>query len=320
MKKEKELKKIEGELATYLQADRKSWAQTYRLMRKVRDEKLYEGRYSSFTQWVNSLATVNRYHVSTLWQRFSAGEVYSEYVSRQKTKVQDLEDIDVSPDSLALIGTITKRAKNPKYADTLVKKAVSHEMSRQDLRDINRKIRAEKQKKTAPIDTDLKKIQVAKMPTATADDIVKAFKIQKSWLDALHHHRKADFYYAQPEIPIKPGTSHHARRMDVCILENLTSPHASSDNLTIHAVEIKVSKQDLIRDHKMSEYFEYGHFFWLAVPAELVEVAKKYIAPSWGILAYADGVLRVAVEAKKHACMLAERTLAEVITHSIKSL
>lgn len=317
------LEKIENELSDYLKSDRRNWAEMYKLMRIVRDRELYKAKYTSFTQWVNQLATTNKYHVSTLWQRFSAGDVYSKYATRQKQRgaknVPKIEDIDVSPDSLALIRTITKRAKDPKYADTLVKKAIDHEMSRQDLREINRKIKNKTVKNAVSFDGDLVKTP-AKAPTVTASEIVNTFRNHKSWLNATRHHRREDYYYIYPELPIRSGTTAHARRMDVCVLENLTDSHSTADHLNIHTIEIKVSKLDLIRDKKMEEYYDYGNYFWLAIPPELLDIAKNYVADSWGILIYSNGKLQVAQKAKKHDCMLADRTLSQIITHAINTL
>lgn len=317
------LQKIENQLSVCLTSDRRNWAEMYKLMRLVRNQKLYNVKYASFTQWVNALATSNRYHVSTLWQRFSAGEVYSAYTVRQQQEgnpdIKKIEDLDISPESLALIGTITKRAKDPKYADKLVNKAINHEMSRQDLREVNRAIKNKAAKKVTPADPDLNQIKT-KESTITAKEIVDAFQTQKAWLNATHYHRRKDYYYIYPELPIRSGTTVHARRMDVCVLENLTADHATSDHLNIHTIEIKVSKLDLIRDKKMAEYYNYGNYFWLAIPSELLEVAKKYVAQGWGILTYKDGKLEVARKAEKHACVLANRTLSQIITHSISSL
>lgn len=85
-------------------------------MKTVRDEKLYGSNYRSFTQWVNELADKNDYHQSTLWNRFNAGSVYEEYAQRQKeagnTSIIPIQEVDISPDTVSLVGTITNRSKN----------------------------------------------------------------------------------------------------------------------------------------------------------------------------------------------------------------
>lgn len=106
MDNQKELKRIEDKLSIYLATDRRNWAETYLLMKEVRDKELYAENYKSFTQWVNELADRNHYHQSTLWSRFKAGNVYEEYAQRQreagKTNVKTIEEVDISPDTFAL--------------------------------------------------------------------------------------------------------------------------------------------------------------------------------------------------------------------------
>ena len=48
--------------------------------------------------------------------------------------------------------------------------------------------------------------------------------------------------------------------MDECILENITDDHALSSHVNIHCIENKVSKNDLVKDHKMGEYAPYGDY------------------------------------------------------------
>lgn len=322
MSKETKLKQIEDRLSIYLSSsDRRNWADTFKLMKRVRDEELYSNDYASLTQWVNALADRNYYHQSTLWNRFNAGNTYAEYAERKKKagqEVKSIEQVDISPDTIALVGTIANRSKDTKYADDLMDKAWEHDLSRQDLRDINRQIRAEHSRVKQDIDEQLDDVKVNNNKiNVTADMMVKAFQSDTSWLDADHRHRKNDFYKVFPELPVHSGTSIHARRMDVCILENLTDEHALSSHVNIHCVENKVSKNDLVRDHKMGEYADYGDFFWLCIPKELLEVAEKYVAQGWGILIVNDNEnIHAARKAAKRECIFRQETLTEAVTHS----
>lgn len=320
-KKEKELQQIEDRLSIYLATDRKTWADTYLLMRQVRDEKLYAPQYASFTQWVNDLAVKNHYHQSTLWSRFTAGMTYEEYAERKKKAGENppaMKEVNISPDSISLIHTIASRSKNPKYADDLMDKALSHTLSRQDLREVNRKIRAKHTKGRQSVDPDLKKIEVKNKISVTADMIVEAFKTSSDWLPTPYRHGRNSFYQVYPELPVKSGTSHYARRMDECIFENMTHEHAQANKVSIHCIENKVSKNDLVKDRKMGEYAPYGDYFWLCVPPELIDIAKSYIAQGWGILSVnKNKEINVIVRAKKHECLFREETLTEALTHSV---
>lgn len=321
-KESKELQEIEDKLTIYLASDRKNWANTYLLMKTVRDKKLYERNYRSFTQWVNELADKNNYHQSTLWNRFNAGNVYEEYAHRQKeagnTNIKPIQEVDISPDTVSLVGTIANRSKNKKYTDELMNKALNHEMSRQDLRRVNQQIRAEHSRGQKDVDTDLDQIKTAATIDVTAEMMVNAFKNNPNWLDPTHRHRKNDFYKVYPELPVHSGTSAHARRMDECILENLTDDHALSNHVNIHCIENKVSKSDLIRDKKMGEYAQYGDYFWLCIPKELIEVAKGYVAEGWGIITVNDKEeISIERKAQRRKCLFRQETLTEAVTHRL---
>lgn len=320
MQKQKELKQIEDKLSIYLATDRRNWAETYLLMKEVRDKELYTDHYRSFTQWVNELADRNKYHQSTLWNRFKAGSVYEEFAQRQKaagSQVKSIEEVDISPDTVALVGTIANRSKDTSYTDELMNKALNHELSRQDLREVNQKIRAEHTRNKQPVDEKLDTISVdQKEIKVTADMMVSAFQSGYTWLDATHRHRKNDFYRVYPELPVHSGTSHHARRMDECVLENITDEHAYSNHVNIHCIENKVSKNDLIRDHKMGEYADYGDYFWLCIPKELLEVAESYVAKGWGILIVdEDESITIARQAAKRDSLFRQETLTEAVVH-----
>ena len=105
--------------------------------------------------------------------------------------------------------------------------------------------------------------------------------------------------------------------MDECVLENITDDHAYSNHVNIHCIENKVSKNDLIRDHKMGEYADYGDYFWLCIPKELLKIAESYVVKGWGILLVDENeTITVARRAEKRKCLFREKTLTEAITHS----
>jgi hypothetical protein len=105
--------------------------------------------------------------------------------------------------------------------------------------------------------------------------------------------------------------------MDECILENLTDEHALSNHVNIHYVENKVSKSDWVKDHKMGEYADYGDFFWLCIPEELLEVAEKYVVQGWSILIVDENEnIHVARKAAKRECLFRQETLTEAVIHS----
>ena len=46
----------------------------------------------------------------------------------------------------------------------------------------------------------------------------------------------------------------------------------------------KLTKRVCDEELYSGEYADYGDFFWLCIPKELLEVAQKYVAKGWGIL------------------------------------
>lgn len=48
MSKESELKQIEDKLLIYISSDRRNWADTFKLTKRVRDEELYSGEYADY--------------------------------------------------------------------------------------------------------------------------------------------------------------------------------------------------------------------------------------------------------------------------------
>ena len=114
------------------------------------------------------------------------------------------------------------------------------------------------------------------------------------------------------EFAVQTGTSHHARRIDALVLENMTPNEPGK--ISIHGIEIKVDKSDLLNDHKMQEYLDFVDFFWIAVPELLVDEAQSVIADGWGILTIDnDKKINVAVFAKKRKAICREQTLESAI-------
>ena len=67
----------------------------------------------------------------------------------------------------------------------------------------------------------------------------------------------------------------------------------------------------------MGEYADYGDYFWLCIPEELIEVAKAYVAQGWGILIVDDNKnIHVARKAAKRECFFRQETLTECVVHS----
>lgn len=308
---------IENELESILSSDKKSWVRIYELMDTVEREKLYSNQYSSYTKWVNALAEKAKVHVSLLWNRKKAGRVYSAYEERAKERgrtVPSMNAIQVSADNFNLIEKIA--GNNTDVADELIDKVLQGDMKRSDLKNAWQTVKADREasgKKSVRVNAYDKEGIEFKTETITAADIVLALS-RPNWLknsvDTYTDRYTQSKYRVLTEFAVQTGTSHHARRIDALILENRTVEAEKAYNVHIHAVEIKVSKHDLLSDHKMQEYTDYADFFWIAVPEELKADAESIMLNDWGLITIDDKKeLHVIKKAELHDAIFRDQTI-----------
>lgn len=150
-KEYKELSKIENQLIQIFAEEQKIWVRTYLLMQKVRETGLYTAKgHKSFSAWMNSLASeIIHVHVSLLWKRLKAGDLYAQHVERLEAssgassaagpqdtaqKIADgIQQTEVSPDTLVLIDKVADG--NSAQVDELIEKAERGELKNKDLKD-----------------------------------------------------------------------------------------------------------------------------------------------------------------------------------------
>lgn len=308
---------IENELESILSSDKKSWVRIYELMDVVEREKLYSDQYSSYTKWVNALADKAKVHVSLLWNRKKAGRVYAAYEERAKERgrtVPSMNAVKVSADNFNLIEKIA--GNNTDVADELIDKVLKGNMKRSDLKNAWKTVKADREasgKKIVRVNAYDKESVAVKTETITAADIVLALS-RRNWLinnvDTYTDRYTVSKYRVLTEFAVQTGTSHHARRIDALILENRTVEAEKAYNVHIHAVEIKVSKHDLLSDHKMQEYTDYADFFWIAVPEELKADAESIMLNDWGLITIDDKKeLHVIKKAELHDAIFRDQTI-----------
>ena len=319
-----ELNRIEEELTGLLQHDKRSWVQIYRLMEEVDRGNLWCGDYPSYTAWVNATASKNRVHVSILWSRKKAGKMYADYERRMEEKGKravPMEDVSISPDNFVLIDKIA--GSDSTLADDLIDKSVDGVLTRKDLKEAWRTVKEDRKRsgeRPTRINGSDKRFRIrpeeasdhpdqddesadrqqsgpdpsssateAPAPAPielTAAQIVMALAKSSSWIPGKIEEER-DFiprkYRCLTELAVKTGSSHHARRLDVCVLETLSA--TETGRVRVHGIEIKVSRHDLLSDHKMQKYVSFCDRFWIAVPDALVADAESVALPEWGILA-----------------------------------
>ena len=329
------LNEIEGQLSQYLAADKKNWIHTYLLMSEVQDKELYAAQYHSYTKWVNHLADSLSIHVSTLWARLKAGKNYAEYASRAREQgriVPQIEEIDVSPDSLNLCAKVA--GKNAAEMDKLVDQVVAGDLTRENLR------QAAKARKAAGefvaksrFDCVQPSDRTEMEEKITAADIILALQ-SSNWLfeqaitnpvwekvitdprETVKKNYIKEKYRIFEEFSVDPGTSHHSRRLDALIVENISVPARADNPVNLIGVEIKVDINDLKNDCKMQEYTDFVDQFYLAVPDEedIVNSALSIKLDSWGLLTVSkDGQTKVLQTADKLPAIMRDNTLNNLI-------
>ena len=318
-----QLKQIEAELTESVRQDNVTWQRCYELMNAVDTGKLYEEEgLKNFTAWVNQMADVIGCHVSLLWSRLKAGRTYSEYEKRARAagrEVPELAEAPLSPDTLKLCSTVA--GADGAALDNLIDKSLSGSLSRKDLR-----VAAKAKRERAPEHVGTRHSaeadraarengNAAPTPALTAAEIVLALQTSSAWVgkadETKYIERK---YHVFTEFRADTGSSRAARRFDVLAVETLTV--SEPDTVRIHGVEIKVSKSDLLGDHKMQEYGDFCDAFYIAVPdtVEMVDAAESVKLPAWGLLAVSpDGALRVVHKAEERLGVMRDKTLAAVI-------
>lgn len=311
--KQQELRSIEEKLHTLVEKDKQNWSSFYLLIKKVEVERLWEESHKSFTAWIKYLAYINKVQESVLWNRKRAGEIYQSYRSRkleQNEDVAEVQNVDIAQDTLILIEKIARN--NVQLQDELTDKAISKELKKKDLQEAYRVIKNQRNRekelkselkdiramKGSDMNTDSEKVEKleekiedVKKDIMTAVDILNALNNHKWLSDVKTNKRSFEDFYKQDkfkvfgEFPVFSGTTRKSRRIDALICENLTTER---HNLNLHAVEIKVSKSDLLNDHKYVEYAEFVDYLWLAIPEHLLEYAVESKLNQCGILIMND--------------------------------
>ncbi len=278
---------IEKRLEILLSNELNSWVEIYQLMDKVDREKLYIGHYRSYTAWVNKLADYNHIHVSTLWKDKKAGKSYNEFKKRVEERgkiVPALFELNLSPDSLNLIAKIS--GSDTKVADDLINRLVSGEpLTRSTLRNAWATIRANNTAAVRKTRHDADHINISKSDLSAGDIVLALYS--HDWVpNQISNDAYTDNKYKVfTEFAVPTGSTRHARRVDALVLENLSVKTQDKNyQLCIHAIEIKVDRDDLMNDKKMLEYCAFSDYFWLAVPEELENDATTLLLDSWGLL------------------------------------
>lgn len=321
------LEDIENKIIALSRQDANHWAEMAQLMITVQDKKLYSEENRSFTQWVRGLADRAKVHESLLWRRLKAGRYYLKMQEIIST-LPDMSTVRISPDNFVLVKDIV--GSNIEEGKKLIQKVLDGTMTRKDLKAakfaIIKQREADGIKRAAngyerqQLEADPEKISELSIQTGiTASKILLTLQQNSDWLPTIDSNESEKFmrekykfiYRTLSEFPVETGDSQRVRRIDAFVVENITSREPK--DMTLRGIEIKISKGDLLRDEKMSEYANYCDYFYVAVPPELKNVALSIMAPSWGLLLIQDELIEVAKEAQRLPGVLRNEALSTAL-------
>lgn len=73
------------------------------------------------------------------------------------------------------------------------------------------------------------------------------------------------------------GTTEKPIHMDAVVAETMGCVNLT--DMMLHVIEIKISENDLKRDHKMQEYARCADYMWLAVPSPICDRPTGSLPP-----------------------------------------
>ena len=180
---------------------------------------------------------------------------------------------------------------SPSNSTELAEKVFNNSITGKELRQIHNSVRPIRHSDLDDLnDSDQKENEDENSSPVNTTDILGMLFNTESWIGTKNESENKKNYFnsfvtkAQllTEFPVFTGTSRHSRRIDLFCAENITTEYPW--NLNLHGVEIKISKGDLLNDHKYTEYSEFVDYLWLAVPQDLQEIAEQNKFTSCGLI------------------------------------
>lgn len=283
-------------------SEKGSWVAVYRLLEAVDSKELWRPAFHSFTAWARSLAERGGFPLRELWRYRKAGRYYEEYAERCRKRgksVPELENADntyigqLSPRNFERIDKIAEG--NVRTRDRLISRMLSGKLRAPELESIWKAKKASgAHVRTSRHDEYTAQNDDAETPKMTAEAVVEAITCASDgeWLPVRKKHLPGMRYKykVMTEVPCHTGSTDRPARIDALIAETYGVDQV--DEVLLHAIEIKVSKSDLLRDVKMGEYADFADYMYLCVPddPELLQLAESHVdelqgSQQWGILA-----------------------------------
>lgn len=286
--------KIEAEIQQILTTDKKSWIRVYELICLVEADKSWRDNFPSFSSWIRHLAAISKVHESVIWQRKKAGEIYKKYQTREKANgrgVLPLEKVRVSPSNLILAEKIGQGV--PAATDSLINKIIQGDLKRSELNAAWQSVKRVREANGEVPNATTRHDKIKPDEVALVASDISIALTNSDWLRGLsdtHNTTSNKFekriYRATPEFPAVFGLTGRSEKIDLLVVENITLRKAH--RLNTHAIKIKVSVSDIMNDKSVSGYADLVDFMWIAVSANLKDLALRNAKASWGVIVVND--------------------------------
>lgn len=306
------------ELVGLLSGKARGWAEIYALISRVEEGRLWEAGFRSMTKWVEDLARRAGCQVQYIWRVKKAGRFYAAYAARHPD-APSADEVRIGDEMLADLDRVSEG--DAERADAYVGAALRGEITKRKVKELVRAT-ATRRRAARRSGGGAGAPAPAGGAAASAADVIAAITPQALFGagDERASRRLARgerrVFQVLGEFPCGSATSDRARRVDAMVVTNIDAgpgahglPGCAADAVTLHGIEVKVAKSDLLRDRKHLEYEAYCDFCWFAMPQSLyseVEAdAAEWLSDGWGVLVLGDqeagaGRLAVAVPAARN--------------------
>lgn len=335
----RELDEATSRLVGLLADKTRGWAEIYSVIAHVEAEQLWRAEYTSVTKWLEALARTAGVQITYIWRLRKAGRFYSAYLERQAARGQlapEISQVAMGDEMLADLDRISEgdAARADRYIELALSGDLTKSRVKEILRATTRRRRAARESARAERSAAsgaeaAKAAQVARDEAAAADvlsaivpDAIYDPGDERLTRRLLRGERRV--WEVMPEFPCGSATSDRVRRIDAMVITNVEGDGAAGmagcpqDQVTLHGVEIKVSRSDLLRDRKHLEYEPYCDYCWYGMPEtlwhEVSGCREEWLSDGWGVLVLGqDGRLVPAVPSARRPAVMRDVALSAAL-------
>lgn len=288
------LEDIEEQLVSLVRTAEQRWQRIAALLIEVEAQELWRGAATSYTAWVQAVATKAGVHASGLWRKLKAGQFYNrmrdEQLAASPAAEVDLPELaklesPVGPESFELLDKIS-RAAPPERTFELVKGTLAGETKREELRQawldyrpaLSGSVRGRRRKGESLSQVVASRVEALEVLRA---EMVQALRASRGGF-LVEGGGGAHQWRVQTDVSI-PAVTHPPIRFDVVCAE-LGTPEQAVPSL--HGLAMRVQRSELPSAPELLALATFVDTLWPAVPTVLSEAAQQLAPAGVGVLAF----------------------------------